>query len=1089
MPEQAEAPQSQPPRAENPVPPQGVPIVENPNRPAPITELVPQDNNPRFDAMPESVKKPIRIANHYLANDPRGLNLHAIEGLIKDIAGAEPPSGDKTSFNEVTQEALRKLQQVREEVESREFTKGKFKNAESLSQAEASTQKYEQLMQEAESISKRLMEKGKTVDSKKEATAEESQRKGRSIELQKLAEQTRRSNTQGAQPTPEALEKLKNKLKDITKTQLSPEDKELVDSLASYLNDSTEYIKLEEQVGGINQRGSELNYNTERFYSHENLEFISKTLSKPERVLQMNDEQLELFRNDTVRVFNIIFRNADLNTDQPFQVVFNSLQHQPVAEDILSMVNEIEMYALEEGKDPSNVHAKNISNKMKILRTQLAAERTLRQYAHNAAYILQVRRPLEELAGFAEGFTSGELDNAFKENPLVITACHLIEQKTNQALTDNNWTVPQLFMQLDPSQGGVRLDNEVIEMLRTYAGDKYQDWEIQRSYRIAKGLSLGATAVILDRLAEADAPSTKTHGAYRGYYGESILNVWNPMRHFFVRWGQPNEMHNLMYSVIREYGTLMGWNHEKLKEYEETYKNLKGSEKVEKLLELGGTPLIEHKNLLNVGGPFTRGGWRLDAATYGLLKTKHGAEEIPELDELQIEYMRDHMDYDAASGVIKNLKGIDWEASWKEFKRAGSGIMYHWIGGWTSAIAGEEADTKGLVGHEKDEYVHRRAGEIRKELKIGPEENKKTLDRLVFEHIRDVNPLKFAYFEKEDMHNPEKFANSLRGMAIQAVFPEITSIMVAPSKVMRVEEDLQLVQEKALQRAREIYDVSKGKVEAWGVTEEDFDILQDPAHPEIRKNAHTYWIALKNAIDTKKFPVGSTKGTLDKLLSSTPGKVKYGDAVDFFSSTTKDRGFFIGTEDLDFSRLEFKYAGASMIGRVFKDAHTLSAGASGIFGFADVIKHAAVSGDYNGIIEAIEKITHPVESVHGSDAASKLTYKLATMTARYFQKDWRARLPLGIGTVIDTLTRDTALSKELGGKQVWRWDEEKSYAFIEDLFKHRMLTDEDRSKLKKEIGGTEIQMGIDMLRSVIPLVLFLVMLQAAQAELKESNHG
>lgn len=303
---------------------------------------------------------------------------------------------------------------------------------------------------------------------------------------------------------------------------------------------------------------------------------------------------------------------------------------------------------------------------------------------------------------------------------------------------------------------------------------------------------------------------------------------------------------------------------------------------------------------------------------------------------------------------------------------------------------------------------------------------------------------------------------------------------------MHVEENLQLVQERALERARALYDRTHGEEEGWGVREEDFAAITDEID---RENARRYWVALKTAINTKKFPIGASKGTMAKLLSATPGEVKYGDAVDFFAATTKDRGFFIGSEDMDFSQLEFKYAGASMVGRVFKDANNLSASASGIFGFAGVLTHAAVHESYEDVIEAIEKIIHPIEGVHGPDVASKMTYKLALMTGRYFQKNWKARLPLGIGTVYDYIHRNTALSKELAGRSVWRWDEQTTNTFIEDLFKNRMLTDADRDNLKKELGGRTIQMGFDYMRTVVPLIILLMLWQGTQAALKEDSGG
>lgn len=834
--------------------------------------------------------------------------------------------------------------------------------------------------------------------------------------------------------------------------RLSAADAALASTLSNYVDNRLALIGTEEDIREMAEKGGrkEVGYYLKRF-NQEEVQFIDSVLSRPAEILRQirTEEGFNKFEKRIKKIHNAVFKNADLNTDQQFEHVFTAMYHVPAVEDVVSMVQAAEAQATD----------RPLQDRLRVLRSQLNADRILRSYTHNASYILQTRGELETLAGFSEKLQAANLEEGFKKEPLVQRASEFLLQKVNQTLSADNWVVSTEFMLPDPDKGGVLVDLEVEEMLKKFyatelKNKEIQDWELQRAYRIAKGVHLAGTGEILDRIGEARAPVEGEYGAYMGYYGEKIGPIWDIMNHFYGRWGIPNVVPELMYALIRGHGTLEGWEHKHLESIMEKMQSLRGSKKVQFLHDLGGVPFIEIRNLFKAGALPSRHGWRADAATLHLLVDK------------------DKKTFSQPTGAEKDYAGVDWEQSGENFKRAGTYVMWHWAKSRAENVAKLEAKNKVFLSEkQKDAFIKSRSEELTTQYK-----------REAIEHAKKVNPMKFAFFEKEEMFDPELYGESVRGKALVAVFKDEAKNYLSirdkssgfdkDTKALHVEDNVIIVQSRALMRARKEYD--EGKNVTWGITEADYEVIVDPTE---REQAKTYHDALQSAISEKKMYLISEDG---KGLGKVP-------MVEWFAR--KPNPFGIGSEDTDWSMLKFKTAGGSLIGRTFKDANDLNSGVTELMNMENVLIAADVAGSIDPIVEWIGKVSGPVAGVHSAEDGSKVARIVASAVIRYYDTDkWWRLLPRPIRGLIGQFF-ENSMSVKVSGKKALRLDEAGKFEFIEKLRQARIVLEHDAEILKKEVGAREWTQvyGVDFFREYVPAIFLLILLQAMLEEAQQSE--
>jgi hypothetical protein len=464
-----------------------------------------------FDALPDIVKRLVQGVND-TAKTPRGLTERYLEGVVSRVdriyergeIDRETQKKLKDQIGAKRKEIVITGQKERQEQARRQYARRTGKSIEDIEQLEQLETREDNIRQEVFKLNNEI---GRRI-----AKPEEIQEGRRNRTVHDLVVQARMVGDE------DELTELKETIEAIDQQTLNRQDRELIETTKSLLERKSDHLKIEKELG----RAQPTSGYYERYYSShpEIIRFFRETLSNPEEIARIQTEGgFKHFENRVKRAFNILFEVVDSSTDQPFDSVFTSLYEMPVYNDIIRMLQQAERHIR-----PSN---ESLSGRLEGLRRKLTAERKLRRYTHNVAFILQTRGNLETLHKFAEDFVAGELDFAFQNDPMVLQAVHFLEQKVNQKLANNNWVVPQDFMQ--PIEGKIEIDEEVIKMLENYykgLGVELEDWEIPRAYRIAKGISVGVTAIVLDRIAEADPPGSGEMGRYKSYYGESLMSAW-----------------------------------------------------------------------------------------------------------------------------------------------------------------------------------------------------------------------------------------------------------------------------------------------------------------------------------------------------------------------------------------------------------------------------------------------------------------------------------------------------------------------------------------------------------------------------------
>lgn len=1029
-----------------------------------------------WNKLPTEVKQVVEHQRAYVDNGD-------YEGITRNIDEWQDTIGKSQMDHDLKLKLLEYFKKFRTEFSNAQSKDIISKIAPEIDQYKT---EYDQALEELKSLESNLQ--------RLDPTQEELENNKRSKRLEEIRKHTRFSENWkstdgygfedpelGGQDTEQYREEL-NKLL-LNERNLSDQDREFAQNLLDFL-DARQKVKDAEKrytdaMSHANQQigreamGKGRGSNIERFLENaKDREFLQQTLSNPEAALRLlsSPEEFDTFERNVLRVYNQIFASADINTDQQFENVFTQIYHAPAADEVVGHVDAVLAEVLtKRSSDTALVRSLN------LLKNRLVEERNTRSYTHNVSYIISTRGSLEDLAGFSRRFRSSQLTAAFSED-MVRTAARLFEVKINQMLANNNWTIPTEFMQIDPELGEIRIDKETLDQLRKHYPDK-EEWELRRAYRLARGLHLGASGVVLDRLGEADPPASYETGGFASYFGEKILPGWNPFRHIFHRFGVPPELADLVYAEVDPGATNRTWNYKSMKETMEKIQGLRGSKKVEAIAEMAGVPLIEVRNPFGVGSIMSRGGWRFEKATLHLLAPKEGVDEV---------------NIGTGTNPEVRKKQVDWVTTWGRAKRVGPEIMKFFISKYGNDIA-EALHPERFEGKSDDDKKKEHAA------------IKKEMQQDIFRHIRAINPLKFAHWEKEELFDDKLYQNSIRGRALIEVFgDDAKEFAKIESRASVLEDKLSLVQSAALRRAWDTWDKwEAGKVEEydddknWGIKDEDYKILEKD--PDIKdgdiQKVKDYVKALHHAIDTKKFRLIKTPNSFDRAgidahghKKGTPQKPvdKMVGAIEYFAERDTNK-LTMGTEDLDYSKLNFERAGQFIVERAFSDANHLSHAGNAMAGLPDTLIKANMGKSYEPLMEMLHHIHKPMEDYHGPEEASKAVRKMATVVIRFYDTNgWTHFLPAPFQQIAREVFRSSRVRERLG-KSAWEWTADEKFGFIDALQASGVLTAADLKKLRKEVGADWNMVAVDYATMAAPIIIMLLLWQALSEALNESE--
>lgn len=199
-----------------------------------------------------------------------------------------------------------------------------------------------------------------------------------------------------------------------------------------------------------------------------------------------------------------------------------------------------------------------------------------------------------------------------------------------------------------------------------------------------------------------------------------------------------------------------------------------------------------------------------------------------------------------------------------------------------------------------------------------------------------------------------------------------------------------------------------------------------------------------------------TKAIWDKFLGNG-GRMR-----DEFIKTLETKGykvpFILGTTDVMVDRWRFIRNGGNSFARKFRDF--LEASKAG----AATINIDRKMDSYQKQEDIVKDLREGYETIsrYDEDAAREFALRFGEGIIKFYAKDWQARLPFGIGSLVEFIGdrgllpnhRKASYAKTAFGKEAPAWDEEAKRRFTRALHAAGMLTYEQLAELEKRVGAT-----------------------------------
>lgn len=323
------------------------------------------------------------------------------------------------------------------------------------------------------------------------------------------------------------------------------------------------------------------------------------------------DEELRAIRDNPVereRIFNDIFKRADVSPSRPFEDVFSQFYDLPVYTAFidhlqsLGLVNEARKYIEEEA---------------------------MRRIVHNANYAVLAGVGTEQLVNFVQGFRSELADLAFGKKG-VVAAMHFHEQALLKVREENGGYLPYEGVVGDPKTGTIgrveQLEREYLDRalrLGLIPGTEVRDeqgnvtyqmaeWEKNRAIAFAGGMGI-ITGRVIEIAASSILPKGETEANPKGsvgarfvsLYAQDVIRDIAPFRHVIGKFNVGQERNRILAFLLKR--SKLPWSAEELRRFS-------WKEELDVINALAGDEKERYFGVLNpfrVGGLFSRTTWRL----------------------------------------------------------------------------------------------------------------------------------------------------------------------------------------------------------------------------------------------------------------------------------------------------------------------------------------------------------------------------------------------------------------------------------------------------------------------------------------------
>ncbi len=774
-------------------------------------------------------------------------------------------------------------------------------------------------------------------------------------------------------------------------------------------------------------------------------------------------EYYEQFSGNLTKLSRKLLSVADTDQEEFFDHLFTQFYHQPVYNNIVSGISEIQKFIQEQERkgiirkvsvrefnyvtqeyDENKVEDKKIklSEALHLLQEKISSEREWVSYSHNLYVLMLNRAPLETYKDYTKKVKTPAIDVLLTENPELERAIrlHVGYLRTQYGL--NGWKTPvESIYTMDPKTREIPIDAYVAKNLQDVTvpdgkgGQRPLDvWEIDRLAALAKGYVLGVSWEAIDAMASG-GPVAGMPGQFTGFFGP--LNNINFNRFVMYRWGSEFPVHEYLYTRVRGRGSNEGWNVDdemaRAKDFMERRKNKEPERIVTDQMVKDGIPFIEDTYYLGAGGLNARWGWR--------------------------KQMYDHL--------IEGKAPSDYVGRLKELMTVDLFVANRYIEDW--------------VGE----------GKINKD-------KRNELREMVLERMRQIAPQEFLILENDLLTRP-----ALAGFSAK----EIGSLVLEANKVT----------DYLLEHTRGGKTMILGDLtpEMW---REIFPNLSLDS-PEF-KRIQTFIAAAQEvgtqAIFGVKFE-GVREGKKEKFKIPPWREAAYIRSFPTHLAVKRNGKWSVLKENV----VDRMAGDNDVLGKAY-EAYWMTV--PDIMKQYQADPEKAKQEKFRTYTAELAKITKAYVAVHGPASpaeerasAYRICYQLAMLFDKYYAKSVTARLPLTIGTMVSRAKILSSWSRYAVGErmvEVLQFDEQIHRVFKDELVKlqliapaHGRIPNSDNVKkfgpfrygfkfdklhwnaanFARESGGRNWQVAIDILRSYVPLVILLVMLSALGKSLDDSN--
>ncbi len=745
---------------------------------------------------------------------------------------------------------------------------------------------------------------------------------------------------------------------------------------------------------------------------------------------------------DLEKEFNGLFVRVDVNSDAEWRDALGPGGEIEINMFILTLQNAAESRELPSGEALTEGAKDNIR---RVVR-RFEMEKNLREYLHSVSYAVNSNLGIPDLARFMKGFRAGGADVAFSIKG-VSTATRLYEQAMYQVMAENGGYLSYADM-VNTVEGQYGKVEDLVrkQMLTYYGKNNIQDWEIGRAIALARGMG-----IMRGRWFEIAASG--------GMPKNVPLTSWwaNPIikriafHRQLMRFEVGKERLTMLAYPLEKRGKV--WSVDEQRRLGEAgYKAL-----FDILIKEGDKDLfLQILNPMRIGSLETQTGWRY-------------SEDQVNLSSAVAHLLEDDL-YNPLIGI-----GL-----WIEKQR---GNLQHNVA--DDPISPED--------HEK--LVRRFGAEVAHFHSKG-----EMAEFLIVKNLRlaaKIAPLKLF----------NDLTSLRRDVLLRYYGPEVNTpegvegaILIKEGSNLRKDlSALAIVQEKLVVKRADVYKEFLEKKEQFEQRLRVGEVREEERERLVGRPPDLYqeYTDLERMIEDEFLEGGLEGGEAQKdrvLLLVRHIREEFSPAegdgghsrMHELVENLKEKGWkvpfiFGGTTDIPFHMFQYIKTGADSFHRRAIDWEAVDAAGSATEEYLMSISKVTKKED---LIQGLEKVYHALRG-HDEGIAREHVAHLVEATALWFKKDWKARLPLGFGTIFNLVTGESSLAQVFGGREKMAWDEVELDGFLKLVHGAEIVDEHQLDELRNHVGaeGHHIAWGVG--RTVVQFLIIAYILYMLKKQIEE----